>query len=98
MVDNRLLTDDELTNELQALPGWSASEGKLHRSFELGSFRKAMAFMVEVSYEAEALQHHPNWSNVYGTVQIALWSHDLGGVSASCTKLARAMNRAAPKS
>ena len=54
-----------------------------------------MAFMVRVAFAAEAMNHHPNWSNVYNRVEVELWSHDLGGVSRSCVALARAMNDAA---
>ena len=61
-----------------AVMSWTERDGALHRDFEFGSFREAMAFMVRVAFIAEDLQHHPEWSNVYNRVSIKLTTHDLG--------------------
>lgn len=63
--------------------GWSISDdGKaIEKSFKFGSFRAAMAWMMRVAFEAEAMDHHPEWSNVYNRVSVRLTSHDTGGLS-----------------
>ncbi len=79
---------------LAALDGWTLDD-RLRKRFEFASFPAAIAFMTRAAFDAERLQHHPNWSNVYDRVDVELWSHDLGGVSALCVELAQAMDAAA---
>lgn len=93
--DNRLLTGEPLALALSELDGWTLSDGRLTKQFRFADFPRAIAFMTEVAFTAERLEHHPNWSNVYNRVDVELWSHDLGGVSTLCVELARSMNRAA---
>ncbi len=60
------------------------------KTFVFGSFREALSFMVRVGFEAEALNHHPEWSNVYNRVVIRLTTHDAGNkVTTSDLELAR---------
>ena len=93
---NQGLTDAEARACVESsLPGWCVEDSRLRRVFEFEDFGAAMAFMVEVAFHAERLCHHPNWSNVYGRVEVSLWSHDLGCISTKCVELARAMNDAA---
>lgn len=92
-MDQRL-THDELVEMSSELPGWKISTDKLCQSFSFPDFPTAMAFMVRVSYAAESLAHHPNWSNVYSTVEVEIWSHDRGGVTGRCVELAKAMTSA----
>lgn len=92
---NHRLEHAELTEALATLEGWAEREGRLHKQFRFAGFPRAIAFMTEAAFEAQRLDHHPNWSNVYDRVEVELWSHDLGGVSALCVELARAMNRIA---
>ena len=89
--DNRVLADDEVTQALADLPGWTHAEGRLRRTFKFADFADAWSFMCRSAFDAERLVHHPNWSNVYSTVEVELWSHDLGGVSQLCVELATAM-------
>jgi 4a-hydroxytetrahydrobiopterin dehydratase len=63
------------------LPGWSLVNGKLHREFKFADFSEAFGFMARVALAAEALGHHPEWSNVWSTVVIDLTTHDTGGLS-----------------
>ena len=79
----------EVTSRLAALPGWSIAGGKLHRELTFADFAQAFAFMGEVAREAEALQHHPEWFNVYNRVVIDLTTHDAGGITALDFDLAR---------
>ncbi len=73
------LTPAEITAALAGLPGWTCERDALAREFKFGSFREAMAFMVRVGFEAEAMDHHPDWTNVYNRVAVRLNTHDAGG-------------------
>jgi 4a-hydroxytetrahydrobiopterin dehydratase len=81
---------EEISAALGSLPGWALEQDALAKTFKFGSFREAMAFMVRVSYEAEAMDHHPDWSNVYNRVTIRLTTHDAGDkVTSKDVELAR---------
>lgn len=73
------LPASEITTYLNSLPGWKHEGDALVKSFKFGSFREAMAFMVRVGFEAEAMDHHPDWTNVYNRVVVKLNTHDAGG-------------------
>ena len=84
------LTAAEIDAALAGLPGWSFAGDALAKDFKFGSFRGAMAFMVRVGFEAEAMDHHPDWTNVYNRVAIRLNTHDAGGkVTAKDVELAK---------
>ncbi|MEQ1874920.1 MAG: 4a-hydroxytetrahydrobiopterin dehydratase [Ilumatobacteraceae bacterium] len=93
--ERRRLTDDEVATALANLDGWNVVDGKLHREFKFANFPEAIAFIDRVAVDAEALDHHPNWSNVYNRVTVELWTHDLGGISALDFELAHKMNAVA---
>jgi 4a-hydroxytetrahydrobiopterin dehydratase len=93
--DNHVLDPAGLQAALAELDGWTLEAGHLRKRFVFADFPAALAFMLEVGFAAERLCHHPNWSNVYNRVEVELWSHDLGGVSALCVELARVMDRVA---
>ena len=79
----------EIATALAALPGWAREGDALAKTFKFGSFREAMSFMVRVSFEAEAMDHHPDWTNVYNRVVVRLNTHDAGGkVTAKDVELA----------
>ena len=73
------LTAEELATARGALPGWKHEQDALTKTFTFQTFREAMGFMLRVAFEAEALNHHPDWSNVYNRVVIRLNTHDAGG-------------------
>jgi len=83
------LADAEVSQRLSSLPGWSVKDGKLHRTVTFADFAQAFAFMTDVAREAEALNHHPEWFNVYNRVAIDLTTHDAGGITALDFELAR---------
>lgn len=84
------LTRTKIDEALRALPGWAFKRDALAKDFKFGSFREAMSFMVRVGFEAEAMDHHPEWTNVYNRVSIRLNTHDAGGkVTAKDVDLAR---------
>ena len=68
----------ELEEALKNLKGWQVSKGKLNRTLEFDSFVQAFAFMTRVALEAEKLNHHPEWFNVYNRLTIDLVTHDIG--------------------
>ncbi|HXD77924.1 MAG TPA: 4a-hydroxytetrahydrobiopterin dehydratase [Puia sp.] len=59
---------------------WEEKNNTLYRKFQFRTFSEAFAFMTRVALEAEKMDHHPNWSNVYNTVEISLSTHDAGDV------------------
>lgn len=63
------------------LPGWELRNAMLHRKLHFRDFVEAFTFMTAVAFLAEKMNHHPEWSNVYDTVTIALTTHDAGGIS-----------------
>ncbi len=83
------LTKKKIEEALAKLPGWRCQRDALAKTFEFGSFREAMSFMVRAGFEAEALNHHPEWTNVYSKVAVRLNTHDAGGtVTAKDVELA----------
>ena len=73
------LTKAKIKDALRALPDWKFARDALTKEFKFGSFREALSFMVRVGFEAEAMNHHPEWTNVYNRVAIRLNTHDAGG-------------------
>jgi len=59
---------------------WIEKQNKLYQQFEFKNFSEAFAFMTRVAIEAEKLDHHPEWKNVYNIVEIWLCTHDAGNV------------------
>ena len=73
---------------------WKEEDNKLKKSFKFEDFQEAFAFMTRVAFLAESQQHHPNWSNVYNTVDIELTTHDSGNkVTDKDRKLAKAIDK-----
>ncbi len=87
------LTETELKSALEELQGWELVSGKLQAEFKFKDFAEAFAFMVRVAIVAEKINHHPEWSNVYNSVQIKLWTHETGGLSNHDIELAMAISR-----
>ena len=89
-----LLTGNDRDDALRALPGWAMVEGRdaITRTFRFPDFRAAFGFMTEVALVAEKMDHHPEWANVYRTVDITLSTHDAGGLTALDIALATAID------
>jgi 4a-hydroxytetrahydrobiopterin dehydratase len=75
------LTPDQIQALPQQLPAWSLVNGKLRRELRFADFVEAFGFMSRVALVAEAMGHHPEWSNVWNRVVIELTTHDTGGLS-----------------
>jgi 4a-hydroxytetrahydrobiopterin dehydratase len=91
------LTDAEREEALGRLPEWRYDpEAKaIRRAFVFADFSEAFAFMTRVALAAEKLDHHPDWSNVWNKVEIALTTHDSGGLTRRDLALARTIDRLA---
>ena len=77
---------------------WTEKENSLQATFKFKNFTEAFAFMTEVAFLAEKQGHHPDWSNVWNTVQFKLNTHDAGGVVTDKDhKLADGINKLASK-
>ena len=91
---SRPLTPEKILKAGAKLPGWVFERDALVKTFKFGSFREALSFMVRVSYEAEELNHHPEWTNVYNRVVVRLTTHDAGNrVTVKDVELATRMQR-----
>ncbi|MFQ6774080.1 4a-hydroxytetrahydrobiopterin dehydratase [Cereibacter sphaeroides] len=77
--------------------GWShdPERGALSKTFRFETFVAAFGFMTRVALWAEKWNHHPDWSNSYGTVEVSLTSHDAGGLTERDVKLARKIDELA---
>lgn len=81
MATRQKLSATEVAARLPELQGWELVDDKLSKTFQFDSFINAFGFMASVALAAEAMNHHPEWSNVYNRVTIALTTHDVGGIS-----------------
>jgi 4a-hydroxytetrahydrobiopterin dehydratase len=88
------LSADARKSALQGLTGWSEVAGRdaIARTFTFKDFNEAFGFMARAALVAEKSDHHPEWRNVYRTVEVVLATHDAGGVTALDIDLAKAMN------
>ena len=83
------LNEAEIFALTSELPLWSRDGNRLQRDFRFQDFSAAFGFMTRVALAAEQLGHHPEWSNVWNRVSIALTTHDTGGLSDLDVTLAR---------
>ena len=93
---NKPLSPEEITVARADLPGWNHDRDALAKTFKFQTFREAFSFMTHVAFLAEAMDHHPEWLNVYNRVEVILATHTVDGVSDLDIKLARAMDQLAP--
>lgn len=89
------LSDDAINAGLDELPGWSLENEKLRREFKFANFAEAFGFMTSAAIEAEKMDHHPEWFNVYSKVVVDLTTHSAGGITELDLDLARKMNKLA---
>ncbi len=82
---------------LTSLTGWRKVKGReaIEKTYQFKNFNEAFGWMSRIAMIAEKMDHHPEWFNVYRTVDVVLTTHDTGGVSEKDIALARAMDRLA---
>ena len=88
------LSAEARNSALKGLPGWAEVPGReaIARTFTFKDFNEAFGFMARAALVAEKRDHHPEWRNVYKTVEVVLATHDAGGITALDVELAKAMN------
>ena len=91
------LTDADIAERLQAIPGWARDGDRIHREFTLPTFADAVAFIVRVGFDAEAADHHPDIAVHYKRVTLTFWTHSEGGLTAKDFAGAAAADAVAPR-
>src|SRR6516164_5371598 len=88
------LSADARKQALGGLPGWTETPGReaIGKTFTFKDFNEAFGFMTRAALVAEKMDHHPEWRNVYKTVEVVLSTHDAGGLTRLDIELATAMN------
>jgi 4a-hydroxytetrahydrobiopterin dehydratase len=91
------LSGEARSRALTRLKGWSETSGRdaIRKKFVFDDFNQAFGFMTRVALVAEKLDHHPEWFNVYKTVEVTLSTHDAGGLTERDIQLAEAMDKLA---
>lgn len=91
------LNADAVKAGMNDLDGWSMVEGReaIYKTFIFKNFVQAFGFMTQSAIIAEKIDHHPEWFNVYKTVEITLATHDVDGLTELDFKLAKAMDKIA---
>ena len=93
MIDK--LSDPQIETELKNLDGWKhdQSQNAITKTFKFKNFSQAWGFMSRIALIAEKMDHHPQWSNTYNSVEIALTTHDADGISSRDIKMASAIEK-----
>ena len=91
------LSGEARSRALARLKGWSDVDGRdaIRKKFVFADFNAAFGFMTRAALVAEKMDHHPEWSNVYKTVEVTLSTHDAGGLTELDVKLAEAVDKVA---
>ena len=85
------LTEQEIEKKLLRFPDWEYYDNALHAEFEFENFKDCFSAMSRIAFECEALNHHPDWSNVYNVLTISSSTHSANGVTDLDFKLAEAI-------
>lgn len=85
------LSTENIEKKLLQFPDWDYFDDAIHAEFEFENFKDCFSAMSRIAFECEALNHHPNWSNVYNVLSKSLSTHDAGGVTEKDFKLAEAI-------
>lgn len=85
------LSEQEIETRLLRFPDWEYYDDAIHAEFEFENFKDCFSAMSRIAFECEALNHHPDWSNVYNVLTISLSTHSANGVTDLDFKLAEAI-------
>jgi 4a-hydroxytetrahydrobiopterin dehydratase len=97
MTEVPVLTPEQLESALGSLPDWRVVNGKLRREYRFADFTHAIGFMAAAATQIEKMNHHPEWFNVYGRVDVDLITHSAGGITARDVRLAQTLEAIAKK-
>jgi len=81
----------DIEKKLIRFPDWEYFDNAIHAEFEFENFKDCFSAMSRIAFECEALNHHPDWRNVYNVLTISLSTHDVKGVTVKDFKLAQAI-------
>ncbi len=85
------LSDKQISLQLEELAGWERDGDSIVKSYHFSDFIEAISFMNQAAFHAEALEHHPEWHNIYNVVKVRLTTHDTGSISSLDIRLAKRM-------
>lgn len=83
------MSEEEIQVNLDSIGGWEYIDGAIETTFEFKNFKEAFSVMTRIAFECEAQNHHPEWTNVYNTLNIRLNTHDVNGVTLNDFNLAK---------
>ncbi|MGB5271954.1 MAG: 4a-hydroxytetrahydrobiopterin dehydratase [Eudoraea sp.] len=87
------LSEEEITKKLKEFPGWEYKDAAIERTYKFSNFKEAFSTMTRIAFECEAQNHHPDWSNVYNSLNIRLNTHDVGGITNNDFELAKSIEK-----
>lgn len=85
------LSEADIEKRMLHFPDWEYYDNAIHAEFEFENFKDCFSAMSRIAFDCEALNHHPDWSNVYNILSISLSTHDAGGVTENDFTLAEAI-------
>ncbi len=85
------LSNQQVDLQLEELSGWEREGNSIVKSYHFNDFIEAISFMTQAAFYAEALEHHPEWRNIYNVVEVRLTTHDTGGITSHDIRLAKRM-------
>ena len=85
------LSDKQINLQLEELAGWQRDGNSIVKTYHFSDFIEAMSFMNQAAFHVEALEHHPEWRNIYNIVEVRLTNQDTGGISSLDIRLAKRM-------
>ncbi len=85
------LSEKQVDLQLQELPGWELDGQSIIKTFEFNDFIEAISFMNQAAFYAEAMEHYPEWQNIYNIVKVRLTTDDTNGISSLDIRLAKRM-------
>lgn len=87
------LTNEQIDLQLQELPGWQRDGSAIVKTYKFHDFIEAISFMTQAAFYAEALEHHPEWRNIYNMVEVRLTTVDNGCITSRDIQLAKRMEQ-----
>lgn len=89
-------SEDKIHAELKNLDGWKYHSNAIEKDFVFKNFKEALSMMVRIGFEAEGMNHHPEWTNVYNKLKIRLNTHDVEGITEKDFALAKKIDKLMP--